>query len=76
MNAARRLIDLYSVLPLIEREMKQVFKAEYVSLHVRKSNYAAYHLYTETLGYEQHDVEKGYYADGEEYVYEHSCLNL
>jgi ribosomal protein S18 acetylase RimI-like enzyme len=31
--------------------MEEVFEAEYVSLHVRKSNRAAFHLYTETLGY-------------------------
>ncbi|CAM9849047.1 unnamed protein product [Chrysoparadoxa australica] len=46
--------------------MQEAFDAEYVSLHVRKSNAAAFHLYTETLGYEIHDVEKGYYADGED----------
>jgi N-alpha-acetyltransferase 10/11 len=40
-----------------QAEMDIVFQAEYVSLHVRKSNTAAYHLYTKTLGYEQHDVE-------------------
>ncbi len=32
--------------------MVEAFSAEYVSLHVRKSNYAAFHLYTETLHYE------------------------
>ncbi len=37
------------VLP--EQAMQEVFGAEYVSLHVRKSNRAAFHLYTETLGY-------------------------
>ena len=33
-------------------EMAQVFGAHYVSLHVRKSNRAAFHLYNETLKYE------------------------
>ena len=32
--------------------MEECFDAEYVSLHVRKSNRAAIHLYTQTLGYE------------------------
>ncbi|CAM9196038.1 unnamed protein product [Choristocarpus tenellus] len=32
--------------------MKETFEAQYVSLHVRKSNEAAFHLYTETLGYQ------------------------
>ncbi|KAK4802365.1 hypothetical protein SAY86_000568 [Trapa natans] len=43
-----------------------VYGAEYVSLHVRKSNRAAFNLYTETLGYKIHDVEAKYYADGED----------
>jgi peptide alpha-N-acetyltransferase len=46
--------------------VEQVFGAEYVSLHVRKSNRAAFNLYTETLGYKIHDVEAKYYADGED----------
>ena len=49
-----------------QQEMYSVFNAKYVSLHVRKSNRAAFHLYTITLKYEIHDVEKGYYADGED----------
>mmetsp|Transcript_9757 Transcript_9757/g.13436 ORF Transcript_9757/g.13436 Transcript_9757/m.13436 type:complete len:223 (-) Transcript_9757:162-830(-) len=52
-----------------QKEMGTVFKSEYVSLHVRKSNTAAYHLYTKTLGYEQHDIESKYYADGEDAYY-------
>lgn len=36
----------------IERCMVETFDAQYVSLHVRKSNRAAIHLYTQTLGYE------------------------
>lgn len=46
--------------------MEHVFSAEYVSLHVRKSNAGAFHLYTKTLGYIQHDIESKYYADGED----------
>ncbi|MCO5568986.1 hypothetical protein L7F22_022691 [Adiantum nelumboides] len=49
-----------------QRAMQEVFGAEYVSLHVRKSNRAAFHLYTKTLGYKIHDVEAKYYADGED----------
>ena len=33
---------------------------------VRVSNQAAIHLYVDTLGYEQNDVEAKYYADGED----------
>lgn len=53
-------------------EMKEVFDAEYVSLHVRKSNRAAFHLYNETLQYDINDVEKEYYADGED-AYDMRC---
>eukprot|EP00899_Mesostigma_viride_P022657 jgi/Mesvir1/3576/Mv12039-RA.1 len=49
-----------------QQAMVDVFGAEYVSLHVRKSNRAAFHLYTETLGYRIHDVEAKYYADSED----------
>jgi N-alpha-acetyltransferase 10/11 len=55
-----------------QQEMMDVFAAEYVSLHVRKSNRAAFHLYSVTLAYEVHDVEKGYYADGED-AYDMRC---
>lgn len=49
-----------------QKEMQQVFDAEYVSLHVRRSNRAAFHLYSVTLNYDIHDIEQGYYADGED----------
>jgi len=55
-----------SLMKRSQLEMDTVFNAQYVSLHVRKSNEAAFHLYTETLKYEIHDVEAGYYADGED----------
>ena len=55
-----------------QRQMASVFKAEYVSLHVRKSNKAAFHLYTETLGYDINDIEAKYYADGED-AYDMRC---
>ena len=50
----------------VHKQMEDVFDAEYVSLHVRKSNTAAFHLYTQTLAYQQHDIEAKYYADGED----------
>ncbi|MEW5301689.1 MAG: hypothetical protein WDW38_002709 [Sanguina aurantia] len=48
------------------RAMKEVFSAEYVSLHVRVTNTVAKHLYTETLGYKIHDTDLKYYANGED----------
>eukprot|EP00850_Spirogloea_muscicola_P022779 SM000311S11925 [mRNA] locus=s311:94696:96670:- [translate_table: standard] len=63
MSAARESL---SPLCLHQSAMGEVFGAEYVSLHVRKSNRAAFHLYTETLGYKIHDIEAKYYADNED----------
>jgi len=60
MGLARRLMEA------AHRAMQETFDAEYVSLHVRKSNAAAKHLYTETLKYTVHDIEAKYYADAED----------
>lgn len=60
MGLARKLMDQSA------RAMAEVFGATYVSLHVRKSNRAALHLYTQTLGFEISETEKKYYADGED----------
>ncbi|KAF3989693.1 hypothetical protein FT663_02519 [Candidozyma haemuli var. vulneris] len=46
--------------------MYEVFKAQYVSLHVRKSNRAALHLYRDSLSFEMTNIEKSYYQDGED----------
>jgi ribosomal protein S18 acetylase RimI-like enzyme len=46
--------------------MEAVFGARFASLHVRVGNRGAFHLYTRTLGYQIHDREVGYYADGED----------
>lgn len=53
--------------------MQEAFGAHYCSLHVRYTNMAAIHLYTQTLGYKVADVEKGYYADGED-AYSMKCV--
>lgn len=39
---------------------------QYVSLHVRKSNRAAFSLYTRSLKYEINGIEAKYYADNED----------
>ncbi|KAJ7929952.1 acyl-CoA N-acyltransferase [Mycena leptocephala] len=46
--------------------MATIYRAAYVSLHVRKSNRAALGLYRDTLGFTVQDIEKKYYADGED----------
>merc|ERR1711972_953186 len=48
------------------KAMEETFSAEHVSLHVRVTNRAAFTLYSETLGFEIHDVEEKYYADKED----------
>ncbi|WLF78605.1 N-terminal acetyltransferase A complex catalytic subunit ard1 [Lodderomyces elongisporus] len=46
--------------------MCESFGAKYVSLHVRKSNRAALHLYRDSLQFEVQSIEKSYYQDGED----------
>lgn len=40
--------------------MATIYRASYVSLHVRKSNRAALSLYKDTLGFTVKDIEKKY----------------
>ncbi|CDF87566.1 BN860_09362g1_1 [Zygosaccharomyces bailii CLIB 213] len=46
--------------------LREVYNAQFVSLHVRQSNRAALHLYADTLEFEVLSVEKSYYQDGED----------
>lgn len=46
--------------------MCELFGAQYVSLHVRKSNRAALHLYRDSLKFDVQSIEKSYYQDGED----------
>lgn len=46
--------------------MVECFDAQYVSLHVRKSNRAALNLYTNSLRFKILEIEPKYYADGED----------
>jgi N-alpha-acetyltransferase 10/11 len=46
--------------------MVECFDAQYVSLHVRKSNRAALNLYTNSLKFKILEIEPKYYADGED----------
>jgi peptide alpha-N-acetyltransferase len=64
LRSHRRLGLATQLMRAAERDMTDVFGAKYCSLHVRVNNVAALHLYKETLGFEVHDTEKGYYADG------------
>uniref|UniRef100_A0A8C2E7V6 N-terminal amino-acid N(alpha)-acetyltransferase NatA n=1 Tax=Cyprinus carpio TaxID=7962 RepID=A0A8C2E7V6_CYPCA len=60
LGLAQKLMDQAS------RAMIENFNAKYVSLHVRKSNRAALHLYSNTLKFQISEVEPKYYADGED----------
>ena len=46
--------------------MIDVLKSHSCSLRVRVTNRAAISLYQNVLGYKINDVEKNYYADGED----------
>jgi len=60
LGLAQKLMDQAS------RAMVENFGAKYVSLHVRKSNRAALHLYKVTLNFHVSEIEPKYYADGED----------
>ncbi|PIK55611.1 putative N-alpha-acetyltransferase 11 isoform X2 [Apostichopus japonicus] len=60
LGLAQKLMDQAS------RAMVECFNAQYVSLHVRKSNRAALHLYQNTLKFEVSEIEPKYHADGED----------
>lgn len=52
---------LYLLGPITPEEaMASIYRASYVSLHVRKSNRAALGLYRDTLGFTLKDIEKSY----------------
>ncbi|KAJ7590932.1 acyl-CoA N-acyltransferase [Mycena floridula] len=66
MRSSRRLGLAKKLMLLSQEAMATVYHASYVSLHVRQSNRAAVSLYRDTLGFTLKDIEKGYYADGED----------
>lgn len=66
MRNYRRLGIAAKLMQQSQRAMVETYEAQYCSLHVRRSNRAALSLYGDTLQFTVHDVEKGYYADGED----------
>lgn len=62
----RRLGLAEKLMNLTARAMIENFNAQYVSLHVRISNRAAFSLYKDTLKFSTYDTEPKYYADGED----------
>ncbi|KAF9459797.1 acyl-CoA N-acyltransferase [Collybia nuda] len=66
LRSYRRLGLAKKLMLLSQEAMASVYKASFVSLHVRQSNKAAIGLYRDTLGFEVAQVEKKYYGDGED----------
>jgi len=66
LRSYRRLGLAKKLMLLSQEAMASIYKASYISLHVRKSNKAAIALYRDTLGFEVAKVEKKYYGDGED----------
>lgn len=66
LRSHRKLGLATKLMQAAHKAMQDVFDAEYVSLHVRVGNRAAFALYSSTLGYEIHGTEEKYYADGED----------
>ncbi|KAJ8101784.1 acyl-CoA N-acyltransferase [Lipomyces tetrasporus] len=66
MRTYRRMGIAAKLMALSLRGLADSYGAKYVSLHVRKSNRAALHLYRDTLQFEVEEVEKAYYGDGED----------
>lgn len=66
LRTTRKLGVASKVMEATHTSMKEVYGAHYCSLHVRRTNAAARHLYQETLKYRTHEVDEGYYLDGED----------
>jgi len=66
MRSHRKLGLATKLMKQAQKTMEQTYNAEYVSLHVRKSNRAALGLYQTVLQFETSDIEKEYYADKED----------
>ncbi|KAF8886314.1 acyl-CoA N-acyltransferase [Infundibulicybe gibba] len=66
LRSYRRLGLAKKLMLLSQEAMSSVYRANFVSLHVRKSNKAAIGLYRDTLGFEVAKIEEGYYGDGED----------
>lgn len=66
MRTYRRLGLAEKLMRQSQKAMVENYDAKYCSLHVRRSNRAALHLYRDTLQFTVIDTEKKYYQDGED----------
>ncbi|TFK22338.1 acyl-CoA N-acyltransferase [Coprinopsis marcescibilis] len=74
LRSYRRLGLAKKLMVQSQESMAEIYNASHVSLHVRQSNRAAIGLYRDTLGFTVKDVEKKYYADGEDALSMHLSL--
>lgn len=66
LRSHRKLGIASRVMRATMKEMDSEYGAHYCSLHVRKTNDAALHLYQDTLGFRCAGVEEKYYVDEED----------
>lgn len=66
LRSHRKLGVATCVMKAAMEEMDVEYGAHFCSLHVRRTNEAALHLYQDTLSYRCAEVEVAYYADGED----------
>lgn len=69
----RKLGVASRVMRLSMKDMEDEYQAGYCSLHVRKTNDAALHLYQDSLHFRAAGVEQAYYADQED-AYHMKCF--
>ncbi|KAJ6461153.1 acyl-CoA N-acyltransferase [Mycena vitilis] len=72
LRSYRRLGLARKLMVLSQEAMSTIYKASFVSLHVRKSNKPAIALYRDSLGFRVAKVEHKYYGDGEDAL----CMQL
>ncbi|KAI0831875.1 acyl-CoA N-acyltransferase [Trametes gibbosa] len=66
LRSYRRLGLAKKLMVQSQEAMSGAYRASYVTLHVRKSNRAAFRLYRDALGFSVFETERSYYADGED----------
>tara|TARA_B110000285_G_scaffold160047_1_gene178705 strand:- start:231 stop:686 length:456 start_codon:yes stop_codon:yes gene_type:complete len=66
LRSHRKLGIATKLMRATHRQMPRVYGVDSCTLRVRVTNRAAYTLYKEVLGYTIRDIEKNYYADGED----------
>ncbi|GAM29418.1 hypothetical protein SAMD00019534_125940, partial [Acytostelium subglobosum LB1] len=69
LRSQRKLGIATKLMKQAQMALLEVFDADTVSLHVRKSNRAAFSLYHEVLKFTIQDIEKQYYGDKEDAYY-------